>query len=82
MAMARFAQCLRVMTNPKHSRHGRDFSSKVRRSLTKQGVRIIGGVYIPGPHGGETGYRLDDNGCGRIRSYSEVRAMGGDPVGY
>lgn len=65
----------------------KDFSALVRRNLLKHGIRIIGLTLIPGVGdmpfaNGERGYALDDNGTHRIRTYAEVRALGGDPVSW
>lgn len=55
----------------------RDFSSKTLRALAAKGVRVIGTCVIPGvgdlPFAtGSRGYRVDDNGCGRIWTFQQV----------
>ena len=55
----------------------RDFSAKTIAALARKGIRIVGTCVIPAKGdlpfaSGERGYRLDDNGCGRIRSFAEV----------
>lgn len=57
----------------------RDFSTTTRRALASKGVRILGTTVIPGPGdmpfaNGTRGYRVDDNGCGRIWSFAQVLA--------
>ncbi len=57
----------------------RFFSVSVVRSLAKKGITVIGSVALPNESGsfasGLTGYKLDDNGCHRIRTYFEVLEM-------
>lgn len=55
----------------------RDFSSKTLRALATKGVRVIGTCVIPGAGDmpfatGSRGYRVDDNGCGRVWSFHQV----------
>ena len=55
----------------------RDFSSKTLRALAAKGVRVIGACVIPGEGDlpfatGSRGYRVDDNGCGRIWTFQQV----------
>lgn len=56
-----------------------DFSKKTIAALARKGIRIIGLTVIPNGHSdlpfatGERGYKIDDNGCGRIWSFSEVQ---------
>lgn len=57
-----------------------DFSKKTVAALARKGVKLIGLTVIPGAGDlpfatGERGYKLDDNGCLRIRSFSEVLEM-------
>lgn len=54
-----------------------DFSSATKRALARKGIRVIGLTVIPGAGDvpfatGERGYRLDDNGCHRIFSFTQV----------
>lgn len=55
-----------------------DFSKTVRSALARKGVSIIGTCVIPNTDSdlpfatGSRGYKLNDNGTHRIRSYSEV----------
>jgi len=55
-----------------------DFSAKTRSALARKGITIIGLTVIPNPNSdmpwatGDRGYKLNDNGCHRIRSYREV----------
>lgn len=55
------------------------FSTSTRKALAKRGVRIVGITALPDATGSylnsSTGYQLDDNGCQRIRTYLEVRAI-------
>ena len=58
----------------------RDFSTKTIRALAKNGITIIGKTYLPGdgdlPYAnGETGYQLNDNGTGRVRTHAQVMGM-------
>ena len=57
----------------------RDFSSLTIKALAKQGIRVIGTQAAPAYEGDQfmTGkvYRLDDNGCGKIRSHAQVLEM-------
>lgn len=55
----------------------RDFSASTRTALARNGVRILGTTVIPGAGDmpfatGSRGYRVDDNGCGRILSFAQV----------
>ena len=54
-----------------------DFSSKTLRALAARGVRVIGTCVIPASGdlpfaNGSRGYRVDDNGCGRIWTFAQV----------
>ena len=58
---------------------GRHFSAATLRSLDRKGVTIYGTCTIPGSGDlpwatGETGYKVSDNGCGRIWTFAEVLA--------
>lgn len=55
----------------------RDFSSKTLRALKAHGVSVIGTCVIPTSGefafaNGSRGYRVDDNGCGRIWTFAQV----------
>lgn len=60
----------------------KDFSRTVRNTLARQGISIIGSTWLPGSDGsyvnGERGYELNDNGTHRIRTYMDVRKLGGE----
>lgn len=66
------------------SHFAKDFSKGVRAALAHKGVRIIGAQPIPDMSSempwanAERGYKLDDNGCGIVRSYREVLALAGE----
>ena len=55
-----------------------DFSKKTLRALARKGIRLIGLTTIPDmssdmPYAnGDRGYCLDDNGCHRIRTFTQV----------
>ncbi len=71
------------MVNLTHSTFAADFSAKVRRSLLKAGIRIIGITALPVDGSflnSQRGYQLDDNGTMRIRTYFQVEAMAGENV--
>lgn len=57
----------------------RDFSSLTLKALAGRGIRVVGAQAAPAYEGDETFsgkvYRLDDNGCGKIRSHSQVLEM-------
>lgn len=58
----------------------RDFGRKAVRALARKGIRFVGMTAIPGDGpmpwaNASRGYCLDDNGTGRVRSYSDVRAL-------
>ena len=66
-----------------HSIPASHFSATVKRALAKKGILLVGMCTIPnwetGEYSnGETGYQLDDNGTGRIRTLLEVLAIAGD----
>jgi hypothetical protein len=55
----------------------RDFSSSTLRLLARKGIAIVGTTVIPGEGDmpfatGSRGYRVDDNGCGRIWTFQQV----------
>lgn len=55
----------------------KDFSRKTINALAKKGITIYSITLIPsnGPMpyaNGDTGYKVNDNGCGRIWTYSQV----------
>lgn len=56
----------------------RDFSRKTLNALTRKGIAVIGTTVIPNPASdlpfasGERGYKIDDNGCHRIWTFSQV----------
>ena len=55
------------------------FGRKAVTALARKGIRVIGLQAIPDAAGSflnsSTGYVVDDNGCGRVLSYFEVRAL-------
>lgn len=58
-----------------------DFSKKTIKALSLKGIRLIGLTVIPDMTAalpfasGSRGYCLDDNGCHRIKTFSEVMAL-------
>lgn len=54
----------------------RHFGRKAVASLARKGIRIIGLQALPEASGSflnsDTGYQVDDNGCGRIWTYAQV----------
>lgn len=56
----------------------RDFSLKTRNALARKGIAIVGLTVIPNAFSdmpfatGERGYKVNDNGCLRIWSFSQV----------
>ena len=71
------------MANLTHSTFAADFSAKVRRSLLKSGIRIIGVTALPVDGSflnSRRGYQIDDNGTGRILTYFQVEAAAGESV--
>lgn len=56
----------------------KDFSVKVRNTLARRGIAIVGSTWLPGTDGsfanGERGYIVDDCGTQRIRSYMDLKA--------
>lgn len=59
----------------------RDFSARTIRRLAARGVRILGTTVIPAVGdampfaNGDRGYRVDDNGCGRILTFAQVLGL-------
>ncbi len=56
-----------------------DFRRSVVTALSRKGIRLVGSQMVPDAKGsyalGEIAYTLDDNGTGRVRTYSEVLAL-------
>ena len=58
-----------------------DFSKKTTAALARKGITLIGLTVIPNmssdmPYAnGSRGYCLNDNGCHRIRSFTEVMEL-------
>ena len=55
----------------------RDFSRSTLSALARKGIRVLGLTVIPGAGdmpfaSGQRGYRVDDNGCGRIWTFAQV----------
>jgi hypothetical protein len=55
----------------------RDFNRTTLSSLSRKGIAVIGTTVIPGAGdmpfaNGERGYRVNDNGCGRIWTFAQV----------
>lgn len=54
----------------------RDFTAKTRNALARKGIVVVGVQAAPAFDGDTTfsgrTYRLDDNGCCRMRSHAEV----------
>lgn len=56
----------------------RDFTTKTRNALARKGITIIGLTVILNPDSdlpfatGDRGYRINDNGCGRIWTFAQV----------
>lgn len=57
-----------------------DFSKKTIAALARKGVTLIGLTVIPNANSdmpfatGSRGYRVNDNGCGRIWTFGEMLA--------
>ena len=53
-----------------------DFTKKQIKNLRKKGISIYGKQWMPGKDGsfanGHTGYLVDDNGTGRVFTFSQV----------
>jgi hypothetical protein len=60
-----------------------DFSKTTLRKLTRKGISILGKTLIPAAAGelrfanGETGYAVNDNGTGKVKTFSQVLEMAG-----
>jgi len=53
----------------------RDFSAATIKALAAKGVRIVSATLAPAAGGfanAEPAYQLDDNGCGKVRTFAEV----------
>jgi len=56
----------------------RDFSRRTLNALARKGIAIYGLCTIPAANdpmpfaNGERGYKVNDNGCGRIWTFAEV----------
>ncbi len=55
----------------------RDFSAKTLRALCAKGVELVSVQALPGSGGmawanAERGYVVNDGGCGRVLSFSQV----------
>jgi len=56
----------------------RDFSAKTIAALARKGVTIYGATVIPAAGtdmpfaNGDRGYKINDNGCGRILTFAQV----------
>jgi hypothetical protein len=59
----------------------RHFGRKAVAALARKGVRIVGLQALPDASGSflnsSTGYLVDDNGCGRVWTFFEVREAAG-----
>lgn len=56
----------------------RDFSKSTLAALADRGIRVVGLTVIPSDGDlpfatGSRGYRVDDNGCGRIWTFAQVK---------
>lgn len=65
------------MTKTKHTAPvAKDFSVKVRNTLARRGIAIVGSTWLPGTDGsfanGERGYVLDDCGTQKVRTYTDL----------
>lgn len=54
-----------------------DFSRKTIAALARKGIKLVGLQAIPaaGFANAERGYRMDDNGLGRVLTFNEVLAL-------
>lgn len=54
----------------------RHFAAKTLRVLAAKGIEVVSTTFIPGRDGsfanGETAYNVNDNGCGRILTFTQV----------
>lgn len=59
----------------------KDFPRSLVAALNARGIYFHGTTYVPSADGsyldGERTYQLNDNGTHRVRTYAEVRALGG-----
>lgn len=59
----------------------RDFSRTTLAALRRRGVAIYGATFLPDSSGsylrGERGYKVDDNGTGRVLTFRQVLAEAG-----
>lgn len=65
------------MTSSAHHSVAKDFSAKTRRALASKGVTVIGSQLLPGDGdmpwaNAIQGYLVDDNGEGRVLTFSGV----------
>lgn len=56
----------------------RDFSRKTLAALASKGITLYGTTVIPGAGDlpfatGDRGYKVNDNGCGRIWTFAQVQ---------
>ena len=67
-----------------HSIPASHFSAKVRKSLLKRGVVLMGLQAVPAFEGdryfSQTAYVLSDNGMGCVRSFADVLRLAGEEV--
>lgn len=56
-----------------------DFSKKVIKALKQKGIEIYAKTWLPDEKGdftrGETGYKVNDNGVSKIKTYGEIRKL-------
>ena len=56
----------------------RDFSPATLRRLARKGISVYGSTVIPNAASdmpfatGERGYKVNDNGCGRVWTFAQV----------
>ncbi len=55
----------------------RHFERATIKALAVKGITIYGLQHIGDPCNGETGYKINDNGCGRIWTHKECRQAAG-----
>ena len=59
----------------------RHFGRKAVAALARKGISVRGLTALPGHSGSyldpDQGYLVDDNGCGRVWTYSQVREAAG-----
>lgn len=51
----------------------RSFNAATLRALSAKGIRVLGPVALVEP--GDSAWRLDDNGTGKVRRFLEVLAL-------